>query len=66
MPDERRRLESQLTDIEQALVVARSSDVRALLRDLLIGCRRSLSGLEESQTGVDEAVADDAASPRQR
>jgi hypothetical protein len=66
MPDERRRLESQLRDIERALVEARSADVRALLRDLLHGCRQSLSGLEASTRGGDTAAAGAAPPPPKR
>ena len=47
MSNARKRLQSQLTDIEQAMVEARSADVRELLRDLLDACRASIAQLDD-------------------
>lgn len=47
MPDTRERLQSRLSDIEQALKEARSADVRELLGDLLDRCRQELEALSD-------------------
>ena len=43
---DRERLQSRLSDIEQALKEARSADVRELLSDLLDRCRQELAVLD--------------------
>ena len=44
---DRERLQSRLSDIEQALKEARAADVRDLLGDLLDSCRQDLEALND-------------------
>lgn len=56
---DRARLQSRLSDIEQALKEARSADVRELLSDLLDRCRQDLAvldGAAEEATAPESAV----------
>ena len=61
MSNERKRLQSQLTDIEQAMVEARSADVRELLRDLLDACRASIAQLDGESAAAAAVRRADAA-----
>lgn len=58
---DRARLQSRLSDIEQALKEARSADVRELLSDLLDRCRQELALLDGS---VDDAAATESSAAR--
>jgi hypothetical protein len=56
---DRVRLQSRLSDIEQALKEARSADVRELLSDLLDRCRQDIAALDgaaEEATATESAV----------
>lgn len=55
---DRERLQSRLSDIEQALKEARSADVRELLGDLLDRCRQDLAVMEGT---AGEAAATESA-----